>query len=228
MLESQFYARIILIAIFGVIFILSMLKKGKKNSIENPLEKHIVLKVLSGIFLVLALISLAAGIMTITNIQFPTVMGKQPITSHSIIRSTSATQFWGYPTSTQNMALMHISSVFASLAFAAYFAVFRKSGTNGWQKFLKVLSIILMYLFFASATDLHYFDMYELFAPICFLILAFIGIFGGNKAVEIEAANEVQAQHVVNEKDNDNIYRPAEVPSSDTPKTTIEITDVEL
>ena len=228
MLESQFYTRIILIAIFGLLFIFSMLKKGKKNSIENPPEKHIALKIIAGVFLVLSLVSLAAGVLTITNIQFPSVMGKQPITPNSIIRSTSATQFWGYPTSTQNMALMHISSVFASLAFAAYFAVFRKSGTNGWQKFLKVIGIILMYMFFASATDLHYFDMYELFAPICFLILAFIGLFGGKKAVVEETVAEVPAQTVELEKENDTRYMPKDVPSPGTTEITIETTDVEL
>ena len=176
----------------------------------------------------LSLVSLAAGILTITNIQFPEQMIKQPITPNMIVRSTSATQYWGYPTSTQNMALMHISSVFASLAFAAYFAVFRKSGTNGWQKFLKVVGIVLMYMFFASATDLHYFDMYELFAPIGFLILAFIGILGGNKAVVAEAANEVQEQHVVLEKESDSQYMPTDLSVSDASESTIETTDVEL
>ena len=228
MLESQFYSRIVMIALFGILFIFSMLKKGKKNSIENPPEKHVGLKVLSGVFLVLSLVSLAAGILTITNIQFPEQMIKQPITPNMIVRSTSATQYWGYPTSTQNMALMHISSVFASLAFAAYFAVFRKSGTNGWQKFLKVVGIVLMYMFFASATDLHYFDMYELFAPIGFLILAFIGILGGNKAVVAEAANEVQEQHVVLEKESDSQYMPTDLSVSDASESTIETTDVEL
>ena len=228
MLESQFYSRIVMIALFGILFILSMLKKGKKNSIENPPEKHIGLKILSGVFLVLSLVSLAAGILTITNIQFPEQMLKQPITANMIVRSTSATQYWGYPTSTQNMALMHISSVFASLAFAAYFAVFRKSGTNGWQKFLKVVGIILMYMFFASATDLHYFDIYELFAPIGFLILAFVGLFSGNKPVVAEAANEVQSQPVVLEKESDSQYMPADAPSTDPTESTIETTDVEL
>lgn len=228
MLESQFFSCITLIAVFGVIFILSMFKKGKKNSIENPPEKHTALKVLSGVFLVLALFSLAAGILTITEVQFPTVMGKQPVTPHSIIRSSSATLYWGYPTSTQNMALMHISSVFASLAFAAYFAVFRKSGSNGWKKFLKVVGIVLMYVFFASATDLHYFDMYELFAPISFLILALIGIFGGKKAVVEEFVTEVPAQTAEFEKVNDTRNKPLDEPLSDTSNTTIETIDVEL
>lgn len=228
MLESQFYARIVLIVIFGILFILSMLNKGKKNSIENPPEKHIGLKILAGVFIVLSLVSLAAGILTITNIQFPTQMAKQPITANMIVRSTSATQFWGYPTSTQNMALMHISSVFASLAFAAYFAVFRKSGTNGWQKFLKVVGIILMYMFFVSATDLHYFDIYELFAPICFIILAFIGLFGGKKAAIEEVATEAPAQVLTIETNNGSDYKPADVPSSEVTETTVETIDVEL
>ena len=100
MLESQFYSRIVMIALFGILFILSMLKKGKKNSIENPPEKHIGLKILSEVFLVLSLFSLAAGILTITNIQFPDQMLEQPITANMIVRSTSAIQYWGYPTST--------------------------------------------------------------------------------------------------------------------------------
>lgn len=228
MLESQFYSRIVMIALFGILFILSMLKKGKKNSIENPPEKHIGLKILSGVFLVLSLFSLATGILAITNIQFPDQMLEQPITANMIVRSTSAIQYWGYPTSTQNMTLTDISNVFNTLALAAYLAVFRKSGTNGMQKFLKVVGIVLMFMFFASATNLHYFDMYELFAPIGFLILAFVGLFSGNNAVVAEAANGVQAHPVVLEKESDSKYMPADAPSSDTADSTIENTDVEL
>ena len=126
------------------------------------------------------------------------------------------------------MALTDISNVFNTLALAAYLAVFRKSGTNGIQKFLKVVGIVLMFMFFTSATNLHYFDMYELFAPIGFLILAFVGLFGGNNAVVAEAANGVQAHPVVLEKESDSKYMPADAPSSDTADSTIETTDVEL
>jgi len=228
MLKYQFNERIALIAIFGILYIFSMLKKGKKNSVENPPEKHIGLKILSGVFLFLSLVSLAAGILAITNIQFPTEMVKQPITGNMIFRSPSATPLWGYPTPAQNRALMHITSVFASLAFAAYFAAFRKSGTNVWQKFLKVVGIVLMYMFFASATDLHYFDIYEQFAPLCFLILAFIGLSGGKKEVVEEVASEAPAPISTPEKENDGDYMPKDVPSSETNETIIETIDVEL
>lgn len=216
MLETQFYARIVLTAIFGILFILSMLKKGKKNSIENPPKKRIGLKILSGIFLVMSLVELVGGISLITNIQFPTQMVQQPITANMILRPSSATLFWGYPTFTQNMALRAISGAFALLAFAAYFAVFRKSKTNWWQKFLKVFCIVLMYVFYVSATDLHYFDVWELFFPICFLVLVFIGFSGGKRAVKEESATDLQEQQTVCE---------TEVPSSET---IIETTDVEL
>lgn len=228
MLESQFYARIILIAIFGIVFILSMLKKGKKNSIENPPEKHIALKIISGVFLLLSLLSLAAGIMTITQIQFPTEMGKQPITPHSIIRSTSDIQIWGYPTSLQNMALSHITSVFASLAFAAYFAVFRKSGSNWWQKLLKVVGIILMWMFFVSATDLHYFDIFELYAPIGFLILAIFGLSGEKKVAADRVDEEIAVPTIARQNNDADSFVASEESSSHEDKTTIETIDVEL
>ena len=93
---------------------------------------------------------------------------------------------------------------------------------------MKVVGIVLMYVFFASATDLHYFDMYELFAPISFLILALIGIFGGKKAVVEEFVTEVPAQTAEFEKVNDTRNKPLDEPLSDTSNTTIETIDVEL
>ena len=228
MLESQFYTRIILIAIFGIVFLLSMLNKGKKNSIETPPEKHTGLKILSGVFLLLSLVSLAAGILTITQIQFPTEMLKQPITPHMIFRDPSDIQIWGYPTTTQNMALSHITSVFASLAFAAYFAVFRKSGTNWWQKLLKVLGIVLMWMFYVSATDLHYFDIYELYSPIAFLILAIIGLTGGKKSVAGKTVGDNSASQAEIQNTNAGECLPSEKSSSEEGQATIDITDVEL
>ena len=228
MLESQFYARIILIAIMGVIFLLSMLNKGKKNSIENPPEKHTGLKILSGVFLLLALVSLAAGILALTQVQFPTEMLKQPITPHMIFRSTSDIQLWGYPTATQNLALSYFTSVFASLGFAAYFAVFRKSGSNWWQKLLKVLGIILMWILYVSSTDLHYFDIYELYAPVGFLVLAIIGLTGGKKSVEGKTDGDNPALQVEIQNTDAGVIIPSEKSSSEEMQTTIETIDVEL
>lgn len=219
MLELQFYVRIVVIALFGILFIVSMFKRGKNNSIENPPEKHVGFIILSGIFLVLSLVSLTVGILTIVNIQFPTQMVGQPITSNMIVRSTSNKLIWGYPTQTQNIALSNISNVFAFLAFAAYFAVFRKSGTNTWQKIRKLIYIILLYMFFSSATDLHYFDVFELFAPIAFLILASTGIL---------LSNDTLPEPVVSEKEKDDKNMLAEALPSDTTETSIETTDVVL
>ena len=228
MLESQFYARIVLTALFGILFILSMLNKGKKNAIENTPKKNIALKILSVFFLVSSLVSLVVGIIAITDVKFPAQMIDQPITAHMVLRPSYATLIWGYPTYEQNRALMNISSVFASLAIAAYFAVFKKSGTNGWQKFLKVVCIILMYFFYASSADLHYFDVYELYAPIIFLILAFTGLIGGKKAVVEEEAKEVPSQVAASETKIDHEHTFADEQSPETTETKIETTDVEL
>ena len=228
MLESQFYNRIILIVILGVLFILSMLKKGKKNSIENPPEKHIWLKVLAGVFLVLSLTCLVLGIVAFPLVQFPTVMMKQPLGPNSIIRPSSATQIWGFPTPAQRIVLTDFTSAFVFLAFAAYFAVFRKSGTKWWQKLLKIVGIILMWMFYSSATDLQYFDMYELVAPIGFLILAILGLMERRKVTIEEPAKEVEAQpEEIKEEDNSR-FMPPEVHSTTTSDPIIETTDVEL
>lgn len=226
MLESQFYNRIILIVVFGVLFILSMLKKGKKNSIENPSEKHIWLKVLAGLFVALALFSLVTGIQALKVVEFPTEMMKQPLTAHTIFRSSSP--IWGYPTPAQKMALTNITNVFIYLAFAAYFLVFRKSGTKWWQKLLKVIGIIAMWMFFASATELQYFDIYELFAPIGFLILAILGLIERRKETIEEPAKDVQAQPEKIQEEDHSRFMPPELRSTTTSDTIIETTDVEL
>lgn len=213
--ESQFYARIILIALFGILFTFSMLKKGKKNSVENPPEKHLALKVIAVIFLVLSLLSLAAGIFTITNVQFPSVMmNERPI--------------WGYPTPTQNMALNFITNAFAFLAFAAYFAVFKKSRTKWWQKLLKLLGTILMWLLFDSATDLHEFNIYELLAPIGFIILAIIGLTAGNRPFDEDIVVDAPTSDEEHKIEDNSRFMPNNNIHTKASEITIETIDVEL
>lgn len=204
-----------MLVIFGCLLVASMLERGKKNSIENPPEKHTCLKILSGVFFVLSLIYLVVGIVSITNIHFPTQMSQNPTTPYGIVKPFGTIPYWGYPTSAQNVALMFMSNSFAGLGFAAYLAFFRRSGTNAWRKLLKVVGIFFMYFFYYSSTDLHYFDMYELFAPTSFIILAVIGLFSRNKAND----SIIPAGPDSREKKTESQYMPVDARSLETIET---------
>lgn len=181
MLEQQFYLRILFIALFGILFVNVMIKLAKRKSIEEVPQKHIWMKIIAGLFLVSGLLSLVIGIIALTQITFPTTMLEQPITKNMIVRSSDTTQHWGYPTLIQNQVLSFITSFFSCLSIAAYFACFKKSGTRWWQKVLKVIYVILLWLFYVSSTDWHYFDIYEFIATILFCGLAVIPFVLNNK-----------------------------------------------
>lgn len=176
MLENQFYLRLVFIAIFGIIFIYAMINLAKMKSAEQSKQKHTGLKVLSIAIMLLGIFLGVTGVTAISSITFPTEMLEQPLSENMIIRSTNTVLHWGYPTNYQNTSIVNITNLFSCLAFAAYFACFKKSNSKWWSKFLKTIYIILLYAFFVSATDWHYFDIYELWITIFFLLMSFVPI----------------------------------------------------
>lgn len=49
MLQDQFISRLLLIVVFGVAYIYTMMKMASCNSVETSPQKHIILKILGGI-----------------------------------------------------------------------------------------------------------------------------------------------------------------------------------
>lgn len=170
MTESTFYARIYLSILFGVCFIYVMMKSARKNPADEQ-GKHIVAKVFGSLCFVLSILLVFSLVRDFTRLEFPESSLSQPLTSHSIIRNSSQVLYWGYPTSIQNKIFMDVLGIFQLVGFGLYFVMFRSSDSSTGMKILKVILCVLLYFFMSSSTDLHYFDIYELFAPILTIVL---------------------------------------------------------
>lgn len=62
MLQDQFISRLLLIVVFGIAYIYTMIKMASCNSVETPPQKHIILKILGGINVLLGILCLAIRI----------------------------------------------------------------------------------------------------------------------------------------------------------------------
>ena len=171
MLQDQFISRLLLIVVFGIAYIYTMMKMASCNSMETTPQKHIVLKIIGGINILLAISCLATGIFWLTQVQYPEQTIDFSYSANQIVRTSDKYVVWGYPTSEQNRAIMGITNIFSSLAFAAYCFYYKKSDRKWWQKILRFFYGLLMYAFYCSATNFHYFDVTELVAPGLFFLM---------------------------------------------------------
>ena len=171
MLQDQFVSRLFLIVVFGIAYIYTMMKMASCNSMETTPQKHIVLKIIGGINILLAISCLATCIFWLTQVQYPEQTIDFSYSANQIVRTSDKYVVWGYPTSEQNRAIMGITNIFSSLALAAYCFYYKKSDRKWWQKILRFFYGLLMYAFYCSATNFHYFDATELVAPglFCFM-----------------------------------------------------------
>ena len=79
-----------------------------------------------------------------------------------------------------------ITCAFEYFALSAYCFLYKSSSSKWYTKIGKVLFCILFYGFYASATDFHFFDIYEWTAPVLFSIMAFFALRNKtNKQTEI-------------------------------------------
>jgi len=171
MLQDQFISRLLLIVVFGIAYIYTMMKMASCNSMETTPQKHIVLKIIGGINILLAISCLATGIFWLTQVQYPEQTIDFSYSANQIVRTSDKYVVWGYPTSEQNRAIMGITNIFSSLALAAYCFYYKKSDRKWWQKILRFFYGLLMYAFYCSATNFHYFDVTELVAPGLFFLM---------------------------------------------------------
>lgn len=149
-----------------------MMKMASCNSVETSPQKHIIFKIIGGINILLAISCLATGIYWLTQVQYPEQTIDFSYSANQIVRTSDKYVVWGYTTSEQSRAIMGITNVFSSLALAAYCFFYKKSDRKWWKKILRFFYGLLMYAFYCSATNFHYFDATELVAPGLFCLMS--------------------------------------------------------
>lgn len=148
-----------------------MMKMASCNSVETSPQKHIILKILGGINVLFGVSCLVMGVFWLTQVQYPEQTIDFSYSANQIVRTSDKYVVWGYPTSEQNRAIMGITNIFSSLALAAYCFYYKKSDRKWWQKILRFFYGLLMYAFYCSATNFHYFDATEFVAPGLFCLM---------------------------------------------------------
>lgn len=184
MLQDQFINRLLLIVVFGVAYIYTMLKMASCNSAETEPQKHIALKVIGSINILLGVLCLVTGIFWLMQVQYPERTIDISYSVNQIVRTSDKYVVWGYPTSEQSHAIMGITNIFSSLALAAYCFYYKKSDRKWWKKILRFFYGLLMYAFYCSATNFHYFDATEMVAPGLFCLMAGHALIKANKLNE--------------------------------------------
>lgn len=181
MTESEFYGHVFQsLPTLGILFWWMMGHLAKKNCIENPLGKHIALKVLGGLSIAIGVVMFVAGFVLMTKLEFPEQSLPQPITSNSYIRPSGTYLQIGYPTKPQDIVISEFIGTIQFVGLGLYLWCFRKSGTKWWQKTLKVVAYTTMFLLLPSAMDFHYYDLYEFISPALLIVLATLCLINWN------------------------------------------------
>lgn len=184
MFEEQFYIRLILNVIVGVMFAYALYKMAKHNNQEATTLSHKVMHVFGWIFIGLSILCLCVCIYYLTIVDFPQQLIGPFIGPNTIIRSTSAVFYWGYPTLIQSSTLTMALATFDFLGFGAYFMYFKSSHSKWWKKVLKFFVVLCLYAFMASATNFHYFDFPEFLSPILYFILWIVIVTRKDKPIQ--------------------------------------------
>ena len=158
-----------------------MMKMASNNSVEIVQQKHIVLKIIGTINVLLGVSCLAMGIFWLMQVQYPEQTINFSYSVNQIVRTSDKYVMWGYPTSEQSRAIMGITNVFSSLALAAYCFFYKKSDRKWWKKVGRFFYCLLMYAFYCSATNFHYFDATEMVAPGLFCLMSGYALINSKK-----------------------------------------------
>ena len=111
MLQDQFIKRLLLIIVFGVIYIYTMMKMASCNSVETTPQKHIVLKIIGSIIIIGGIMCLIMGIFLLMQVQYPERTIDFSYSVNQIVRTSDKYVIWGYPTSEQNkVTLWHCTT----------------------------------------------------------------------------------------------------------------------
>lgn len=196
MIQLHFIKRLMLLIAVGIVYVYAYTKMAKRASKELVPERHRIIRVIGGIFAVLSVFFAVLSIFYFTKITFPEHSIEPSISSNSIIRPDDRIMFWGYPTPVQHQCISMFLAVFEFLALSAYCFMFKSSHSKWYTKIGKIVFCILFYIFYVSATDFHYFDLYEWFVPALFGLMAIIAC--RNKKEKVEDNSE--ADNTNNEK----------------------------
>lgn len=199
MLEGQFYIRLILNIIVGVMFAYALFKMAQHNNHETSVRPHKVLHAVGWSFICFSVICLSACVYYLTLVDFPDEIIIPFIGANTIVRPSSIVCVWGQPTMIQSMVLTMAMSTFDCLGIGAYFLYFKSSDSSLWKKVAKFFVIVLLYAFMASATKFNYFDTPEFVAPSLFLILWLFIIRRENTTIKSEI---IQEKLILQKEDN--------------------------
>lgn len=183
MLQEQFYYRLLLIIGFGIIYVKTMMKMAQYKPAEEVKNKNVVMKVVGGLFVLLAIFEAITGIYLVSQVEHPTQMIDFIPNPNRIVRPSSSHIVWGYATTAQWQIISQMSNAMTSLGWAAYFLFYRKSASTWWKKVQKFIFALLLSIFYYSATDFHYFDIWEWIAPGLFGIMTYIVEFRVKKSM---------------------------------------------
>lgn len=183
MLEHQFYIRVLLNVILGVIFAYSLYRMAVHKNREIAPKKHIAIKIVGGIMALLCCLEIVSFVIFLQQIDFPISMNEPFIGPNTIVRSADKLLIWGQATYIQNMALTQSVGIFTSLGLAAYCFMFKSSCSKWYSKLGKFFLGAVLYALYASSTDFHYFDFWELVPSGLFLVISIYIILRKDKSV---------------------------------------------
>lgn len=183
MLQEHFYIRLFLIIVLGILYTRTMMKVAQYKPIEDSKNKHLIIKILGGFFMLFAILQGSLSIYFLTQVNHPTQMIDFVPTPYQVVRPSTSRVLWGYLTSAQMYVITQITGTMTSLALGTYFMCYRKSATRWWKKLMKFIYMILIYMFFCSATDFHYFDFQEFIPLAIYLALIFYALSKVNKSI---------------------------------------------
>lgn len=169
MTESQFTLRLMLTIAIGIAFLIVMAKMAIRNSVPTT-KTPTALKVLGWVFVAFGAIAGVVGLISLFSLEHSSET-MEVITG--IVRPSSATLYWGFPNTGQNMSLSNFMNLFVMMGYGIYFLKFKPSKVAWWQKMLKVISLIVIMFLIYSSTNLHYFDWWELWPNILLIVIIY-------------------------------------------------------
>ena len=171
MIESAFNMHLECMLVLGALFVYLMNRLGRRDCVEKPLKKHLGLKIVGIVMIVIGIAYVVMGFIYLSLVECPSVSLPQVISAYTHVRQPDAFLHIGYRTTSQALVINSFYGAIQFTALGTYLLSFKKSGTNWWQKTLKVLAYIALFLLLPSVLDFHYFDLYEFITPIIWVLL---------------------------------------------------------
>lgn len=168
MTKEDFYFRLVLNVLVGVMYVYALYRMARHTELNEPPTKKTFTKVLGCFFIVLGITFSIVAISFLLNISYPSEALKG---YDAIVRPSSAYLYWGYPTAPQSLILTTILNSFLLFGIGGYCLAYMKTANSWWKKTGQFVLGFLLSIVMYSATNFHYFDVYEFIAPALFLVL---------------------------------------------------------